>query len=188
MLPSWRRSHDRHRDAAYRVERDHREQAPLGPDDPRHDDRGCLGDRFDRRRQRLLQGRPVNDPEPRHQRAGRAGKRRLSLRRAGEHRRHRLAEEGRRRSARESQSGPGCQERLARRRRQRRIARLQRHQLRTVLVRRHDPLLPDGPLLQDRRRILVHLRRRHKAPARRGDRPGSGAGTVRRGRAPSGRT
>ena len=54
-----RRSHDRHGDAAHRVERDHREQAPLGPDDPRHDDRSRLGDRPDRRRQRLLQGRPV---------------------------------------------------------------------------------------------------------------------------------
>ena len=53
---SARCSHDRHRDAAHRVGRDHRQQAPLGPDDPRHDDRRRLGDRPDRRRQRLLQG------------------------------------------------------------------------------------------------------------------------------------
>ena len=81
-----RRSHDRHGDAAHRVERDHRQQAPLGPDDPRHDDRRRLGDRADRRRQRLLQGGAVAHPEPRHQRAGRAGQRRLSRRRAREHR------------------------------------------------------------------------------------------------------
>ena len=74
------------RDAAHRLERDHRQQAALGPDDPRHDDRRRLGDRADRRRQRLLQGRAVHDPEPRHERAGGAGQRRLSRRRAREHR------------------------------------------------------------------------------------------------------
>ena len=67
-----RRGHDRPRDAAHRVGRDHREQAALGPDDPRHDDRRRLGDRPDRRRQRLLQGGPVAHPEPRHERAARA--------------------------------------------------------------------------------------------------------------------
>ena len=35
---------------------------------------------------------------------------------------------------------------------------------------------------------VVHRRRRQQAQARRGDRPGSRAGTVRRARAPSGRT
>ena len=82
---SSRHSRDRPRDAAHRLERDHREQAPLRPDDPRHDDRRGLGDRADRRRQRLLQGRAVAHPEPRHQRAGRDGQRRLSRRGAGEH-------------------------------------------------------------------------------------------------------
>ena len=52
--------------------RDHGQQAPLGPDDPRHDDRRGLGDRPDRRRQRLLQGRQVAHPEPRHERPDRA--------------------------------------------------------------------------------------------------------------------
>ena len=51
--------HDRRGDAAHRLERDHRQQAALRADDPRHDDRRRLGDRADRRRQRLLQGRPV---------------------------------------------------------------------------------------------------------------------------------
>ncbi len=100
--------------------------------------------------------------------------------RASEHRGERLADQGRRRSAAEPQPGPGCQERLARRRRQRRVARLRRHELRTVLVRGHHAFLSDGPHLQDRRRRLVHLRRRQQAQARGGHRPGSRAGTVRR--------
>ncbi len=45
-------------------------------------------------------------PEPRHQRAGRAGQRRLPRRRAGEHRGERLADEGGRRSARRTRASP----------------------------------------------------------------------------------
>jgi len=70
-------------------------------DDPRDDDRRRLGDRADRRRQRFFQGRPVDDPEPRHERAGGAVERWLARGRTGEQRRHGVADQVRRRSAAE---------------------------------------------------------------------------------------
>ncbi len=96
--PRPRRSHDRPRDAADRMVRDHRKQAALGPDDPRHDDRRSLGDRPDSRRQRLLEGGSIAHPEPGNERARGHAERRLSRRRTGEHD-ERLADKGRRRSA-----------------------------------------------------------------------------------------
>ena len=68
-----------------------------------------------------------------------------------------------------------------------RDARQRRHELRTLLVRRHHPLLPHRPQLQARRRPLVHRRRRRQAPARRGDRPGSRCRNSSAARAPSAR-
>ena len=77
------RRDDRPGDAAHRLGRHHGQQAPFGADDPRHDDRGRLGDRADRRRQRLLEGGPVAHPEPRHERPDRPGQRRpAALRRS----------------------------------------------------------------------------------------------------------
>ncbi len=99
----------------------------------------------------------------------------------------RLAHEGRRAGA----AGPGPrarrEERLTGRQREQRDARLRRHQLRTLVVRRHHPVLPDRPQLRARRRALLHHRRRHQAQPRGGDRPGSRPGTVRRRGARSGR-
>ncbi len=57
----------------------------------------------------------------------------------------RVADQAGRRSAAEPEPRPRRQERLAGRRRQRRQTRLRRHELRTVVVHRHDPLLPDRP-------------------------------------------
>ena len=87
--PGQRRSHDRRRDAAHRLGRDHCQQAPLGADDPRHDDRRRLGDHPDRGRQRLLQSGRGTDREPRHQRA--AGRVRRHPRRGALRRRRRRA-------------------------------------------------------------------------------------------------
>ena len=66
-----------------------------------------------------------------------------------------------------TQPRPRREDRLAGRERDQRDARLRRHQLRTVVVRRDHALLPDRPQLQARRRPLVHGRRRLPAPPRR---------------------
>ena len=118
------------------------EQAALGPDDPRADDRRRVGDRADRRRHRIIGGGAEPDRRAGQQRAaGRAARprsaalprrRRRERQREREHRPH----GGRRQRARRSRSRRPTSQRLARGDRQQRDADLRRDDLLAVLVRR----------------------------------------------------
>ena len=150
-----------------------------GLDDPRHDDRGRLRDRLDRRRQRLLPRGLLPDPGAGDERA--AGDVRRRSRRPGRVRyEQRRAHQAGRRSAPATGQRAGRAQRLAGRQRPRSDARQRLDQLRTVVVRRHHPLLPDSARLRASAGQLVHLSRRRPSQARGGDRSDGRTGTVRR--------